>query len=197
MNPKILVFAGSNRIGAYSGKLAAAASLELAKAGADVTQVGLIDYPLPIIDEDLERENGIPENAVRLARIFAAHDGLLICSPEYNASIPPLLKNTVDWVSRVTKDNGKPIKPCKGKIAALCSSSDGAFAGIRGLIHLRTILASIGMTVISEQCSVPNASDAFDDSGLLKSPRSQASLSKLAQAMTEMCRMIGRPDING
>lgn len=197
MNPKILVFAGSNRSGAFSGKLAATAALELGKAGADVTRIALFDYPLPIMDEDLEREKGIPDNAYRLARMFAAHDGMLICSPEYNASIPPLLKNTLDWVSRISKDNGKSLKPYQGKIAALCSSSDGAFAGIRGLVHLRAVAMNIGMTVISEQCSISKASEAFDDSGQLKDAKSQAALVKVATVLTQMCRALGRPDLNG
>ena len=181
MNPKILVFAGSNRTGAFSGKLAAAAAVELGKAGADVTRISLVDYPLPIMDEDLERTQGIPENAFKLGRLFAVHDGVLICSPEYNASIPPLLKNTLDWVSRISKDNGKPLNPYQGKIAALCSSSDGGFAGIRGLVHLRAVTVNLGMTVISEQCSVPQASEAFDESGKLKNPKSQAALAKVAK----------------
>ena len=197
MNPKILVFAGSNRIGAFSGKLAAAAAIELGKTGADVTRISLIDYPLPIMDEDLEREKGIPENAYKLARMFAAHDGMLMCSPEYNASIPPLLKNTLDWVSRISKDNGKPLKPYQGKIAALCSSSDGALAGIRGLVHLRAVAMNIGMTVISEQCSIAKASEAFDDGGQLRDARSQAALSKVANTLIQMCRALGRPDLNG
>jgi chromate reductase, NAD(P)H dehydrogenase (quinone) len=195
LNPKILVFAGSNRTGAFSGKLAAAAAIELGKAGADVTRIALIDYPLPIMDEDLEREKGIPDNAYRLARLFAAHDGVLMCSPEYNASIPPLLKNTLDWVSRISKDNGKPLKPYQGKIAALCSSSEGAFAGVRGLAHLRDVSVNLGMTVISEQCSVPHANEAFDENGLLKTPRSQAALAKVANALTIHCRALGRPDL--
>jgi chromate reductase, NAD(P)H dehydrogenase (quinone) len=197
LNPKILVFAGSNRSGAFSGSLAALAALELGKAGADVTHIALIDYPLPIVDEDLEKEKGIPDNAFRLARLFAAHDGLLISSPEYNASLPPLLKNTIDWVSRISKDNGKPLKPYDGKIAALCSTSPGAFAGIRGLIHLRAVAVNVGLTVISEQCSVPNAGEAFDDNGHLKNPRSQAALAKVAQSLTNMCRATGRPELNG
>ena len=100
--PRILVFAGSIRTGAYSGKTADCAQKELALQGADVTRISLADYPLPIMDRTSRREKGIPENAFKLARLFAAHDAVLICTPEYNGSIPPLLKNTIDWVSRVT-----------------------------------------------------------------------------------------------
>ena len=99
-SPKILVFAGSIRTGALSGKLAALAAKELALADADVTRISLADYPLPIYNGDLEKEKGIPENAVKLARLIAAQQGVFIATPEYNNSLPPLLKNTIDWVSR-------------------------------------------------------------------------------------------------
>ncbi|MCU0832252.1 MAG: NAD(P)H-dependent oxidoreductase [Rhizobiaceae bacterium] len=195
MPPKILVFAGSNRTGAYSGRLAAAAVTALAAAGAAPTRIALADYPLPIMDEDLEKAEGIPENAYRLGRLIAAHDGLLICSPEYNSSIPPLLKNTIDWVSRITKDGGRPFKPYQGRVAALCSSSPGAFAGIRGLYHLRSVCMNVGLTVITEQCSVPAAHEAFDEDGVLKNPRSQAALDTVAQVLTATCRALARPDL--
>ncbi|MGN6142015.1 MAG: NADPH-dependent FMN reductase, partial [Mesorhizobium sp.] len=91
--PKILVFAGSIRTGAFSGRTADVAQKALALEGAEVTRLSLADYPLPIMDEDLEKESGIPDNAMKLARQIAGHDGVLIASPEYNGSIPPLLKN--------------------------------------------------------------------------------------------------------
>jgi chromate reductase, NAD(P)H dehydrogenase (quinone) len=122
MIPRILVFAGSIRTGAFSGKTADIAQGELALQGAEVTRISLGDYPLPIMDQDLEREKGVPENAVKLARLFAAHDALLICTPEYNGSMPPLLKNVIDWVSRVKNDGGRPLRPYPGKVVAICSS---------------------------------------------------------------------------
>jgi NAD(P)H-dependent FMN reductase len=192
MQPKILVFAGSNRTGAYSGKLAAVAAQALAEAGADVTRISLADYPMPLMDEDLEREQGIPESAMRLGRLAAQHDGLVICSPEYNASIPPLVKNTIDWLSRIAKDGGRPLKPWQGMVAALCSSSPGAFAGIRGLNHLRPVCMNVGMTVITEQCSVPSAHEAFAEDGTLKNPRSQAALDTMARVLVSTCRALGR-----
>ncbi|KAI1690714.1 NADPH-dependent FMN reductase domain-containing protein [Ditylenchus destructor] len=88
MTAKILIFAGSTRKGAFSGHMAEAASKELAAQGASITHISLADYPLPFMNEDLEAEEGIPENAMKLGRLFAEHDGLMICSPEYNASIP-------------------------------------------------------------------------------------------------------------
>src|SRR5688572_8317432 len=163
--PKILVFAGSLRIGAFSISTADAAMKELAEQGAEVTRISLGDYPLPIMDQDLEKEEGVPENAYRLGRLIAAHDGMLICSPEYNASIPPLLKNALDWVSRIRKDGGRPFKPFEGKVAGLCSSSDGAFAGARGLYHLRAVLMHCQVEIITPQCSIARASGAFDEAG--------------------------------
>ena len=100
MAPKILVFAGSIRTGAWSGRTADAAMKELALQGAEVTRISLADYPLPIMDEDLEAQKGIPENAVKLARLIAHHDGVLVATPEYNGSISSVLKNAIDWASR-------------------------------------------------------------------------------------------------
>lgn len=183
VTPKILVFAGSIRTGAYSGKTADAAMKELALQGADITRISLADYPLPIMDEDLEAEKGVPENALKLGRLIAAHDGFLIASPEYNSSMPPLLKNTLDWVSRVRRDNGRPFKPYAGKVAALCSSSDGNVAGIRGLYHLRAVLMACRVEVITPQCSVARAQDAFDADGQFKEER-------LRHIMENVCRTL-------
>lgn len=183
MAVKILVFAGSTRSGAYSGKVADCAHKELAVQGADVTRISLVDYPLPIMNEDLEREEGVPENAVKLARLFDAHDAQMICTPEYNGGMPPLVKNTIDWVSRVSKDGGKTLKPYNGKVAGICSSSDGHFAGIRSAAQLRQVLSHIQMELISPQVSVPNADHAFDDKGDFKEER-------LRKAMTRECAVL-------
>ena len=181
--PKILVFAGSIRTGAYSGRTADIAQKELAQQGAEVTRISLADYPLPLMDEDLEVEKGIPENAMKLARLIAAHDAVLICTPEYNGSMPPLVKNTIDWVSRVHRDGGKPLHPYPGKVVGICSSSNGHFAGIRSANHLRAVLSHIGMEVIAPQVSVPYGAEAFDESGNFKEER-------LSKAMTRVCKTL-------
>lgn len=183
MKPRILVFAGSIRSGAWSSRTADAAQKELAVQGAEVTRISLIDYPLPLMDEDMEKRDGIPENAMKLGRLIAAHDGLLIASPEYNASIPPLVKNTIDWVSRISADNGRPLKPFAGKVVGLCSSSTGKFAGIRCLNHLRPVLMNVGTEVITPQCSIGLAGEAFHDDGALRDERT-------AKMMTNVCRTL-------
>lgn len=151
--------------------------------GAEVTRITLADYPLPIMDQNLEKEHGVPENAMRLGRLFAQHDGLMICSPEYNASIPPLLKNTIDWVSRISKDGDQPFRPYAGLTVGLCSSSDGVFAGMRGLYHLRAVLMNVGVQIVTEQCSVGHASMAFNEDGTLKEERSARMLSAVCRSL--------------
>jgi chromate reductase, NAD(P)H dehydrogenase (quinone) len=190
MNPRILVFPGSNRAGAYSGKVADMAAKELARLECDVTRISLIDYPMPIMDEDLQRLEGIPANAMKLARLLASHDGFLIASPEYNGSIPPLLKNTIDWLSRISRDGDKPLKPYAGKVAALCSSSPGNFAGILALSHLRPVLIRLGLQVVSEQCSVANAETAFNADGSLKDERAMSNLVKTCKALVDQASLI-------
>ena len=192
MTPKILVFAGSIRSGAYSGRTADIAQKELALQGAEVTRISLADYPLPIMDQDLEAEKGVPENARKLARHFAAHDGILIATPEYNGSMPPLLKNAIDWISRVRDDNGRPLRPLPGKVVAICSSSDGHFAGIRSASHLRQVLSHIQMEVIAPQCSVPNAADAFDEDGNFREERLRKSMHKVCGTLIEHAGLLSR-----
>ena len=188
--PRLLVFAGSIRTGAYSGKVADAAMKELALQGADVTRISLADYPLPIMDQDLEKEKGVPENALKLARLFVEHDGILIATPEYNGSIPPLLKNAIDWISRVRQDNGRALRPLPGKVVAICSSSEGHFAGIRSAGHLRAVLAHIQMDVIAPQVSVPNAGEAFDANGNFREERQRNGMKRLCEALIERAAML-------
>jgi len=188
--PKILVFAGSTRTGAYSGKNADAAVRELVAQGAEVTRISLADYPLPIMDQDLEKEKGVPENAVKLARLFVEHDGILIATPEYNGSIPPLLKNAIDWISRVRRDRGVALRPFSGKVVAICSSSEGHFAGIRSASHLRAVLSHIQMEVISPQVSVPNGGEAFDEDGNFRDERLRSGMERLCRMLIERAAML-------
>ena len=190
MIPRILIFAGSIRTGAYSAKTADIAQRELALQGAEVTRISLGDYPLPIMDQDLEREKGVPENAVKLARQFAAHDAIFICTPEYNGSMPPLLKNAIDWVSRVKSDDGRPLRPYPGKLVAICSSSDGHFAGIRSANHLRAVLSHIQMEVISPQVSVPSGAEAFDEDGNFREERLNKGMERVCRTLIERARLL-------
>ena len=186
--PQILAFAGSARKDSFNHKLVEIAAEGARSAGADVTVLNLKDYPLPLFDEDLERDEGTPENASKLKELFLAHDGLLISSPEYNSSITPLLKNTIDWVSRPVE--GEPrLAAYQGKVAAIMAASPGALGGLRGLVHVRSILSSIGVIVLPDQVAIPNAYEAFDDAGRLKDERKQASVGGLGKGLADM---VGR-----
>ncbi len=187
---RILAFAGSARRDSLNKKLARAAAEAARKAGAEATFIDLADYPLPLYDGDLEASQGMPANAMRLRELFLAHDALLVASPENNASVSSLLKNTLDWLSRDIGD-GKGANagtaPYAGKAALLLSASPGGFGGVRGLPHLRQILATLGVTVLGAQVSLPRAHEAFDEHGALKDARAvESATRKLAEASRKL-----------
>ena len=165
MVTKILALAGSCRKNSFNVQLLQNAAKGAIESGAEVTLLDLNQFPLPIFNEDLEAE-GTPENAVRLKEIFIDHHGLLIASPEYNSSISPLLKNTIDWVSR-PKEGEPRLVAYQDKVASIMSASPGGLGGIRGLVHLRSILSNIGVTVLPNQYALSSAHEAFDALGNL------------------------------
>jgi len=134
------------------------------QAGAEVTILDLIDYPLPIMDEDLEAAEGMPENAAKLQDLFGAHDGFLIACPEYNGLITPLLKNTIDWISR-PGPNGSGLQYYKGKTVGLVAASPGGLGGMRGLVHVRQLMTNLGGIVIPNQVAVSGAKSVFAEDG--------------------------------
>jgi len=157
---KILAFAGSARRDSFNKKLVRVAARGAEQAGAEVTVIDLADYPLPVYDGDLE-EQGIPENVGKLRELFKAHDGLLLACPEYNSSITPLLKNTIDWVSRPEGEDGM-LAAYQGKVAALLAASPGGLGGLRGLVTVRSILSNIGVVVLPKQHALSKAHEAFE-----------------------------------
>ncbi len=183
--PRILAFAGSSRTGSFNRQLVQVAAEGAQAAGADVTLLNLKEYPLPLFDQDLEQKDGTPENATKLKKLFLNHDGLLISSPEYNSSITPLLKNTIDWVSRPA--DGEPMLAAyQGKVAALMAASPGGLGGLRGLVHVRSILSSIGVVVLPDQVAVPRAFEAFDEDGQLKDEKQRVQVQGLGQSVANM-----------
>jgi chromate reductase len=161
--PKILVFAGSIRTASFNAKLAALATKELALLNVDVTRISLADFPLPIYDGDAEARSGPPQNAVKLKRLFGIHHGVFIASPEYNASVTPLLKNTLDWISRVREATDPPLAAYKRRVFALGAASNGTYGGYRSLIALRHVLElGCGAMVLPDQIAVREAATAFD-----------------------------------
>ena len=184
-SPKTLVFAGSTREASFNRRLAAAAATRLEAAGGTATLLELSDYPLPLYDGDLEARDGLPGPALELREIFMAHQGLLISAPEYNSSITPLLKNVIDWVSRAP-DGEQGLAPYRGKCAALVSASPGGFGGMRGLAAVRSILGSIGVTVLPGQFALARAHEAFAPDGSLADDGQGARLDGVVGALHSM-----------
>lgn len=188
-NPTILVFAGSIRTGSLNARLAALATRELALLEVDATLVSLVDYPMPLYDGDLEARSGVPESAVLFKRMMSAHRGVFIASPEYNASVTPLLKNTLDWVSRVREGNEPPLTAFKNRVFALGAASNGSLGGYRSLMALRQVLElGCGAQVIPEQIAVREAANGFDATDGLRDERAAKGLRTVLARLVEAAR---------
>src|SRR5262249_13528448 len=182
--PRILVMPGSLRGGSHNGRLAALVAKELALTEASVTRISLADYPLPLLDVDLLADSGPPDNAVKLKHMLSAHQGVFIASPEYTASVTPLLKNAIDWITRVRERNDGPYAAFRDRVFALGSASARADGGLHALLALRQILeVGCGALVLPDQISVGRADDAFDDMDNLKDEN-------LATALKDMARRL-------
>lgn len=189
--PKILVFAGSIRTGSFNARLAANAAKQLALLGAEVTHISLADYPMPLYDGDREAHSGQPQNAVKLKQLFMAHGGIFIASPEYNASVTPLLKNTLDWISRVREGREMPLAAYKERVFALGGASNGAYGAMRSLLALRQVLEiGCGALVIPDQIAVPRAADAYDENDNLKDEQTVSRLKSVLQRLMDMTRQL-------
>jgi len=176
--PRIVVIAGSSRRQSHARRLAAACVGPLQALGAEVDALELADFPLPLYNGDLEAEAGLPEAAVRLQRALYDCQGLLVVNPEYNGSITPLLKNTLDWCSRPNPADAPRSGGAvyAGRAAAVLATSPGPMGGMRVLFHIRDILGYLGMHVIPQQLGVGKAADAFGADGRLKDERQQQML---------------------
>ncbi|HUP29131.1 MAG TPA: NAD(P)H-dependent oxidoreductase [Usitatibacter sp.] len=184
---RVLVFAGSARRESLNKKLARVAADALRATGAEVTLLDLDEYPIPVYHGDLEAEQGMPENARKLREIFMAHDALLVASPENNASVSSLLKNTLDWLSRSIGDGkgqNSGLAPFRGKVAGMMTATPGAYGGIRGLPHLRQIFGALGVLVLPNQVQLSRADHAFDATGKLTDAKMVDALQKMVEALT-------------
>ncbi len=185
---KILAFAGSSRAESYNVRLLQIIAQGARDQGAEVTVLDMRDYPLPLFNEDLEAE-GRPANVGKLKQLFLQHHGLLIASPEYNSSLTPLLKNTIDWVSR--PDEGEPtLAAYQGKVAGIVAASPGALGGLRGLVHLRAILGNIGVTVVPKQMAIAQAYQAFDEQGNLIDQKQQSAVMAIGATVADVATRL-------
>jgi NAD(P)H-dependent FMN reductase len=183
---KLLVIPGSLRTGSLNAKLAATIAVELAQAGAEVTRISLADFPLPIYDGDLQAKSGVPKNAINLKRMMSSHHGVLIVTPEYNASIPSLLKNAIDWVSRVQDPQETRGQVFRERPFAIAAASGGRLGGTRALMALRLILSACQAQVVPNQLALSFAGEAYDDMDRLKHPADIEAQKALVRQLIEV-----------
>lgn len=187
---KILCFAGSHRKGSMNMALAKEAANLIQELGATATFIDLADYQMPIYDGDIEQEDGAPDAAHKLKKLMMEHDGVFIASPEYNSSISPLLKNTIDWVSRIKDEGEAPLAAFKGKVYAISATSPGPVGGLRGLVPLRMLLGNIGIHVIPTQAAVGNYGQSFDDAGKLVDEKFQSMLKSVVTELVKTTKAL-------
>jgi len=188
---RIAAFAGSTRRESYNRKLIRIAAAGAEEAGASVTLLELVEYPMPLMNEDLEAEKGIPEKALEFKSQLSRAHGFLISAPEYNSSITPLLKNVLDWSSRSETPDEIPLSAYRGKYAVVMSASPGSLGGLRGLVVLRMMLGNLGVTVLPATRSISHADRAFDDGGGLKKQRDQNAVTALGRTLAETLESLG------
>jgi chromate reductase len=178
---RILGISGSLRRGSHNRKLLRAAGDMLPPGAAFVEWDGLAG--LPIYDEDLE--SSPPKAVQELRDAIAAADGLLIATPEYNASIPGGLKNALDWSSRPFPDNALRDKP-----SAVIGASTGLFGAVWAQAEVRKVLKTSGAHVLESELPVGLADGAFADDGTLADPELAA---RLEDIVGDLCREIRAP----
>ena len=162
ITPKILAFAGSLREGSLNKKVLQNAVAGARAAGAEVTVIDLRDFDMPIYDADNHEKQGFPPNAVKLQDLLLENNGLLICSPEYNGSLPGGMKNAIDWVTRKRDEGQKMYAAFNNKVAGIMSASPGSFGGLRCLAHLRGVLTIATVNVLPQEIAVTFADQKFD-----------------------------------
>ncbi|MEU8828476.1 NAD(P)H-dependent oxidoreductase [Streptomyces sp. NPDC048636] len=168
---RLLVIGAALRQGSTNIRLASLVARLINDTGATADLAPLHEFDMPLYNGDVEEAHGLPPGAVALRDRLAASDGFVISSPEYNASVPGVLKNAIDWVSRV-----RP-QPFKTKHALLVSASPSMAGGNRGLWVLRVPLEHLGTRVYPDMFSLPKAYEAFAENGDLADPGLQKRLS--------------------
>lgn len=187
---KILIIPGSNRTGSYNARLAGAFARECAmqteRTDIDITRISLADFALPLYDADDEASQGIPSAAINLKRLMALHQGVFIASPEYNSSVSPLVKNTIDWLTRIEERDESMGHVFRTRVFAIGAASNGHFGGMRGLMALRSIL-ELGCKahVVAQQVAIAYAHRAFDATDHLVEERDSAQLRATVRQLIE------------
>lgn len=181
-SPKTAItLCGSIRQGSVNEILRQHVSGKLREAGVEVTDLSLADFEMPIFNEDLEAEH-TPDSAVRLAEAFRTHDIVLLVTPEYNGSLPPLVVNTLTWISRQ-----KP-SPFRHAVFGIAGVSSGKYATIWAQSHLRDLLTKAGTLVVPTLLGIGPAGDAFDDDGAPIEPQIKHKVTQIVKELTLFSR---------
>ncbi|MEZ5738674.1 MAG: NAD(P)H-dependent oxidoreductase [Burkholderiaceae bacterium] len=185
MTVRILCMAASLRRASLNKKLARACAVSAELLGAHARVVDLRDYPMPLYDGDIEAADGVPATAALLAGQVIEADALIIASPEYNGGPPAVLKNSLDWMTRLGKADGEPagrtvlaLKP-----TLLVSASPGALGGLRGSIVARLMLSQMGLQLLPMTVAVGQAGQAFSPDGQLTDGSLQRSMESAIQQL--------------
>jgi NAD(P)H-dependent FMN reductase len=183
--PKILAFAGSFREKSYNKRVLAIAADGARRTGVEVDVVDLREYYMPVFCPDEIEQNGFHPTALKLQELLHGYHGLIIATPEYNASVPGGMKNMLDWASRKSDRFGLN-EVFKGKFAAMITASPGSFGGIRALSHLRQILSIMGVNVIASEIAVTFVADKFEgDSYEINDEKTKALLEGLGSSLAD------------
>ncbi|TJZ52081.1 NAD(P)H-dependent oxidoreductase [Streptomyces piniterrae] len=177
---RVLVFGAAMRAESSNGRLAALVARLIGDTGATVDLATMHDFDMPLYDGDLEAEAGLPVGALALRDRLERCDAFVISSPEYNASVPGVLKNAIDWVSRVQP------QPFKTKHALLVSASPSLVGGNRGLWALRVPLEHLGTRVYPDMFSLASAHQGFSADGQLTDPGLQQRLTETVSAFLSL-----------
>ena len=183
--PRLLAFAGSLREGSFNRRLIPVLAEGARAAGAQVTLIELRDYSLPVYDGDIEAAS-MPPQMRQLQQLMREHDGLLISTPECNGSIPALVKNILDWISRPMEDGRMGTALFQDKVAGIVSASPGALGGLRSLLVLRDALAKLGLVVVPQQVAVGQVADKLVASGQLKDDKQRAAVHAVGAAVARL-----------
>lgn len=179
---RLVGLCGSLRSKSYNQALLGAA-VELAPPGVTIERLELGD--LPLFNQDVLDQQGMPAPAQRLGAAIAAADGVLVASPEYNYSVPGVLKNAIDWVSRA-----KPM-PFAGKALGIVSASPGNLGGARMQYHLRQIAVFLDLHPLNRpEVMVSRAAEKFDAEGRLTDEDTRKHLYGFLQALAEFARKL-------
>ncbi len=193
MTSRIVAFAGSTRQGSIN-RISLGFAIEGARdAGIEVELIDLKDYPMPLYDADWHQTNGVPETTARLREKMISAQGLLIASPEYNSSITPLLKNTIDWLSQSVSDGvgkGGGRLPFEGKITGMMSASAGGFGGVRALPHVAAIFSNLGAIVLPI-VAVPAGDKVVNADGGITNERAVQMLRQLGARVAKLALSAG------